>query len=186
MAAPTRFSKFRLFAALALLCGLALRLFFIFRFPMTHADDTDFYIQFARNWVDHGVYGIWVNGQLTPLDMRAPGYPAFLAGIAALFGRSLRAIAVVQAFVDLAACLLIAGIASLLAPDNSRRRVAMAALWLATLCPFTSDYTAAVLTETLAIFLTGSIMPAWTKLTTTANISQYINATTLQPTSTDQ
>jgi len=154
MAAPTRFSKFRLFAALALLCGLALRLFFIFRFPMTHADDTDFYIQFARNWVDHGVYGIWVNGQLTPLDMRAPGYPAFLAGIAALFGRSLRAIAVVQAFVDLAACLLIAGIASLLAPDNSRRRVAMAALWLATLCPFTSDYTAAVLTETLAIFLT--------------------------------
>ncbi len=154
MDAPTRFPKFRLFADLALLCGLALRLFFIFRFPMTHADDSDFYVQFARNWVDHGVYGIWVNGQLTPLDMRAPGYPAFLAGIASLFGRSLRAIAVVQAFVDVATCLLIAGIASLLAPDTSRRRVAMAALWLAALCPFTSDYTAAVLTETLAIFLT--------------------------------
>jgi hypothetical protein len=121
---------------------------------MTHADDTEFYIQFARNWVDHGVYGIWVNGQLTPLDMRAPGYPAFIAGVAALFGRSLRAIAVVQAFVDVATCFLIAGIASLLAPDTSRRRVAMAALWLAALCPFTSDYTAAVLTETLAIFLT--------------------------------
>jgi len=85
--------------------------------------------------------------------MRAPGYPAFLAGIAALFGRSLRAITVVQAFVDVATCVLIAGIASLLAPDASRRRVAMAALWLAALCPFTSDYTAAVLTETLAIFL---------------------------------
>ena len=153
MAAPIRFPKFRLSAALALLCGLALRLFFIFRFPMTHADDSDFYIQFARNWVDHGVYGIWVNGQLTPLDMRAPGYPAFLAGVAALFGRSLLAIAVVQAFVDVATCVLIAGIASLLAPDASRRRVAMAALWLAALCPFTSDYTAAVLTETLAIFL---------------------------------
>lgn len=154
MAAPIRFPKFWLLAALALLCGLALRLFFIFRFPVAHTDDTDFYIQFARNWVDHGVYGIWVNGQLTPLDMRAPGYPAFLAGVAALFGRSLRAIAVVQALVDLATCFLVAGIASLLAPDKSRRRVAMAALWLASLCPFTSDYTAAVLTETLAIFLT--------------------------------
>jgi hypothetical protein len=154
MAAPIRFPKFWLLAALALLCGLALRLFFIFRFPVVHTDDTDFYIQFARNWVDHGVYGIWVNGQLTPLDMRAPGYPAFLAGVAALFGRSLRAIAVVQALVDLATCFLVAGIASLLAPDKSRRRVAMAALWLASLCPFTSDYTAAVLTETLAIFLT--------------------------------
>jgi hypothetical protein len=154
MAAPIRFSKLSLFAALALLCGLALRLFFMFRFPFSHADDSEFYIQFARNWVDHGVYGIWVNGQLTPLDMRAPGYPAFLAGVAALFGRSLRAIAIVQAFVDVATCLLIAGMAALLAPDKSRRRVAMAALWLAALCPFTSDYTAAVLTETLAIFLT--------------------------------
>jgi hypothetical protein len=154
MAAPIRFPKFWLFAALALLCGLALRLFFIFHFPITPTDDTDFYVQFARNWVDHGVYGIWVNGQVTALDMRAPGYPAFLAGVAALFGRSLRAITVVQAFVDVATCFLIAGMAALLAPDKSRRRVAMAALWLASLCPFTSDYTAAVLTETLAIFLT--------------------------------
>jgi hypothetical protein len=154
MAAPSRLTKFGLFAALALLCGLALRLFFILRFSAPLTGDTDLYIQFARNWVDHGVYGIWVDGRLTPVDMRAPGYPAFLAVVGALFGRSIHAINIVQAFVDLATCLLIAGMAALLAPDKSRRRVAMAALWLATLCPFTGDYTAAVLTETLAIFLT--------------------------------
>ncbi|MGB7560718.1 MAG: hypothetical protein WBL99_04555, partial [Candidatus Acidiferrales bacterium] len=34
------------------------------------------------------------------------------------------------------------------------RRVALAALWLAALCPFTMNYTAVVLTETLATFLT--------------------------------
>ena len=36
----------------------------------------------------------------------------------------------------------------------ARRRVGIAALWLAALCPFTANYTAVVLTETLTIFLT--------------------------------
>src|SRR4029077_12120791 len=40
------------------------------------------------------------------------------------------------------------------APRESRRRVAFAALWLAALCPFTANYTANVLTEVLATFLT--------------------------------
>src|SRR5208283_1106685 len=33
-------------------------------------------------------------------------------------------------------------------------RVALAGLWLAALCPFTANYTAVTLTETLTIFLT--------------------------------
>ena len=45
-------------------------------------------------------------------------------------------------------------IAARLAPQISRRRVALAALWLAALCPFTANYTAVVLTETLVVFLT--------------------------------
>ena len=40
----------------------------------------------------------------------------------------------------------------------SRRRVAIAGLWLAALCPFTANYTAVVLTETLVIFLTALAM----------------------------
>lgn len=59
-----------------------------------------------------------------------------------------------QAAVDTLTCLLAAMIAALLAPLESRRRVVLAALWLAALCPFTANYTAVVLTETLATFLT--------------------------------
>ena len=61
---------------------------------------------------------------------------------------------VTQAVVDLATCFVIALIAARLAPEISRRRVAIAALWLAALCPFTANYSAVVLTEMLVTFLT--------------------------------
>ena len=86
--------------------------------------------------------------------MRVPGYPAFLATIFTFAGQSQRAVMLVQAFLDLATCLLTALIAARLAPQESRPRVALAALWLAALCPFTANYTAIVLTETLVTFLT--------------------------------
>jgi hypothetical protein len=63
----------------------------------------------------------------------------------------------VQAFVDLATCVLAAGIAARLAVGKSeanRGRVAAVALWLAALCPFTANYAAVPLTEVLAIFFT--------------------------------
>src|SRR6202047_3622018 len=84
----------------ALSLGFALRFFFIIHFPF-YAGDTKFYDELARNWLDHGVYGLFVHGQLTPVDMRMPGYPAFLAGVYAVFGRSGRAVMLVQALVDL-------------------------------------------------------------------------------------
>ena len=59
-----------------------------------------------------------------------------------------------QVVVDLATCFLIAFTAARLAPEPLRRRVALAGLWLAALCPFTANYSAVVLTETLVIFLT--------------------------------
>jgi hypothetical protein len=59
-----------------------------------------------------------------------------------------------QIFVDLATCFVIALIAARLAPEGSRRRVALAGLWLAALCTFTANYTAVVLTETLVTFFT--------------------------------
>ncbi len=69
-------------------------------------------------------------------------------------GQSPRAAMLAQVVVDLATCFVIALIAARLAPERSRRRVALAGLWLAALCPFTANYTAVVLTETLVIFLT--------------------------------
>jgi hypothetical protein len=138
---------------LALLAGLALRLYFIVHFPF-YAGDTKFYEELARNWLDHGVYGLFVMGQLVPVDMRTPGYPGFLAAIYFLLGRGSRVVMLVQAFLDLGTCVLTALIAAQLAPASRRTVVGTAALWMAALCPFTANYTAVVLTETLAVFLT--------------------------------
>lgn len=140
--------------AFAASAGLALRLYFILKFPVTDSGDAPFYIELAWNWLKHGVYGFPVNGHLTPVDMRVPGYPAFLAAIFAFAGRSPRAVMLTQALVDLATCFLIALIAARVAPLAARRRVAIAGFWLAALCPFTANYTAVVLTETVVTLLT--------------------------------
>jgi len=144
----------RVNAGLAVLAGLGLRVFFVLKFPVTDSGDAPFYIELAWNWLKHGVYGFPVNGQLTPVDMRVPGYPAFLATVFAFAGNSPRAVMLAQAVLDLATCFLIALIAARLAPEIFRRRVALAGLWLAALCPFTANYAAVALTETLTIFLT--------------------------------
>jgi hypothetical protein len=141
--------------AAALLAGLALRLYFISHFPF-YSGDTRFYEGLARNWLFHHVYGISIGGKLTPVIMRMPGYPAFLAAIYKLLGNTRTAVMSVQAVLDLATCVLTALIAARLAPVAKRRLVAAIALWLAALCPFTANYTAVVLTETLAIFWTAA------------------------------
>jgi hypothetical protein len=140
----------------ALLAGMALRLFFIWRFPF-QSGDTAYYEELARNWFYHGAYGFYSHGQLLPSDARGPGYPAFLAAIYSLAGTGRMAIMLAQAFVDLATCVLAVGIAARLAadaPEPTRGRVAVAALWLTALCPFTANYTAVPLTEVLATFFT--------------------------------
>jgi hypothetical protein len=143
------FSYTQLGAALA--AGLTLRLFLIWHFPF-YSGDTKFYEELARNWLDRGVYGLYVGGALTAVDMRVPGYPAFLAAVYFLIGRSARAVMLAQAFVDLGTCVLAALLAARMAPVSRRAVAGTAALWMAALCPFTADYTAVVLTEALAIF----------------------------------
>jgi Dolichyl-phosphate-mannose-protein mannosyltransferase len=150
----TPINKMRANVAAAVCAGVALRVFLVLKFPVTDTGDAPFYIELAWNWLKNGVYGFAVHGQLTAVDMRVPGYPAFLAAVFAVAGRSPRAAMLAQVVVDLATCFVIALIAARLAPENSRRRVALAGLWLAALCPFTANYTAVVLTETLVIFLT--------------------------------
>ncbi|HEY0705003.1 MAG TPA: hypothetical protein VGD60_19725 [Candidatus Acidoferrales bacterium] len=149
---PTQVTRVNV--ALAAISGLALRLYLVLKFPVTDTGDAPFYIELAWNWLKNGVYGFPVYGQLTPVDMRVPGYPAFLASVFAVAGQSTRAAMLAQIAVDLATCFVIAMIAARIAPEASGRRVTIGALWLAMLCPFTANYTAVVLTETLVIFLT--------------------------------
>jgi hypothetical protein len=140
----------------ALLLGLGLRIFLVWRFPFA-SGDTPYYEELARNWLYHGVYGFFSNGHLSASAVRTPGYPGFLAVIYSLAGPGRNAVFVVQAFVDLATCILAACIAARLAAgaiEPIRRRIIIAALWLAVLCPFTANYAAVPLTEVPATFLT--------------------------------
>ncbi len=137
---------------LATIVALALRLVFVHWFPFT-SDDSATYLQLANNWLDHHVYGLTQNGQLLPTDLRTPGYPAFLAGVTLFFRRSMRAILLSQAVLDVFTCILTAALAAWLAPASSRRRVWIIALWLAATCPFLANYSAAVLTEVVVTFL---------------------------------
>src|SRR5437764_9222069 len=95
----------------ALLAGLALRLFFIWRFPF-YSGDTAYYEELARNWLYHGVYGFYSHGQLLPSDARVPGYPAFLPAINFLAAPGRKGVMLVQAFVARATRVLAAGIAT--------------------------------------------------------------------------
>src|SRR5258706_5712251 len=132
----------------AAIIGMALRLFFIARFPFS-AGDTSIYQELAQNLVESGIYGISPADTVIPVSMRMPGYPLFLALVQWLLGPGDERVMVVQAAVDLLTCLGIAWLAAKLSP-----RAATLALWMAMLCPFTANYTATPLTEPLATALT--------------------------------
>ena len=143
----------------ALVAGLCLRLYFVLKFP-ANSGDTVLYEQIATNWLKHHVYAMTVGGAITPVDLRMPGYPAFLAILYALTGRTgddaRLGVMLAQVGVDLLSCLVIARLAALLActsgdPTPNKRAYAVA-LWLAALCPFTANYTAVPLTEVFATF----------------------------------
>jgi hypothetical protein len=141
--------RFWAWAVAALLSGLVLRLWFIAHAARI-AGDTLLYGDLARNLLEHGVYGFTVSGHAPrPTLIRVPGYPLFLAGCFAVFGMErYAAVLYVQLAVDLLTC----GVVSALAGRLFGRRAALAALWLAALCPFTASYVAAPLTETLTLF----------------------------------
>lgn len=152
----------------ALAAGLCLRLFFVFKYPAANAGDTVLYEQMATNWIQHHVYAMNVDGAILPVDLRMPGYPAFLAFIYAITGRTGPAarfyVMLGQVVVDLCACLVTASLAALLfsmRPNAAGwRRVFLVTLWIAALCPFTTNYTAVPLTEVFAGLFTGAAMVA--------------------------
>jgi 4-amino-4-deoxy-L-arabinose transferase-like glycosyltransferase len=134
----------------ATLAAIVLRLVFIFRFPSV-TTDSFIYGDIAKNWLQHGVYGLSSAGEVVPTYIRLPGYPAFLAAIFAIFGVDhYRAVLIVQMFVDLGTCFLIANLARRLTSESDSK----AAFLLAALCPFLANYAAAALTESLEIFFT--------------------------------
>jgi len=145
----------------ALVAGACLRLLFVLRFA-AGSGDTVIYEQLATNWLKYGKYAMDIGGQPVPVDLRMPGYPAFLAMIYALTGRTgenARAfVMAAQVLVDLTTCVVIAALAAVLALLMSERanpkRAFTVGLWLAALCPFPANYVAVPLTEVWATFFT--------------------------------
>ncbi|HEX3663264.1 MAG TPA: glycosyltransferase family 39 protein [Acidobacteriaceae bacterium] len=149
--------------ALALSAGAALRLWFIHAYPEVQGDPL-IYGDIAKNWMLHGIYGLSGGGAaapgapaseqiagIHPTLIRLPGYPLFLILCFRLFGMEhYHAVMYAQTAIDLATCLLIAGFARRIWSS----RAGWWALWLAVLCPFTANFAAVPLTETLELFCT--------------------------------
>ncbi|GGG94200.1 ArnT family glycosyltransferase [Silvibacterium dinghuense] len=133
---------------IALACGAALRLWFIHAYPDVQGDPL-VYGSIAKNWMLHGIYGSTTSGALRPTLIRLPGYPLFLMLCFRLFGiEHYHAVMYAQTAIDLGTCVLIAAVARRLWNEKA----GWWALWLAALCPFTANYAAAPLTETLELF----------------------------------
>src|SRR6266568_4768764 len=141
-------SRKTIFLVLALVCGAILRFWFLHEFPQIEGDSL-IYGDLARNLLQHGIYGRTLADGIHPTLIRLPGYPLFLAVCFSSFGMAnFRAVLNVQIVVDLVTCLLIAAFVRRIRGE----RQAWIALWLAVLCPFTANYTANAMTETLAVF----------------------------------
>jgi 4-amino-4-deoxy-L-arabinose transferase-like glycosyltransferase len=146
---------------LPLVVGACLRLLFVFKYPAA-GGDTVLYEQFATNWLKLGKFAMDINGVVTSVDLRMPGYPGFLAVVYALTRRTGEdarlSVMLAQVLVDLATCVVIAALAALLirlcGQQAKTNRVFLSALWLAALCPFTANYVAVPLTEVWAVFFT--------------------------------
>ncbi len=138
------------------LAAFALRLLFYFLFPLVTGDSL-IYGDIAKNWLEHGIYGLSHTYGVRPTWIRLPGYPAFLAACFLLFGREhYHAVLLVQIVIDVASCFFIAD----LALRTVSARAARFAFLLAALCPFTANYTAAPLAETLSIFFVAMALDA--------------------------
>jgi 4-amino-4-deoxy-L-arabinose transferase-like glycosyltransferase len=132
----------------ALAAGLVLRLIFIHFYAQT-AGDTFIYGDIAKNLLQHGIYGLSGNDGPTPALLRLPGYPLLLAACFKLFGMEhYTAVMRLQCVADLGTCVLVA----LTAVRLFGRRAGICSLWLAVLCPFSANYVATPLTETMSLF----------------------------------
>lgn len=151
---------------IALMGGAALRLWFIHAYPEVQGDPL-IYGSIAKNWMLHGVYGTTTSGALQPTLIRLPGYPLFLVLCFRLFGMEhYHAVMYVQTAIDLGTCLLVAAVAN----HIWNEKAGWWALWLGAMCPFTANYSATPLTETLELFMIALAMygllrfldaPAW-------------------------
>ncbi len=156
---------------LALLLGASLRVAFL-RHAAPLTGDALVYGQIATNWMRSNLYGYSPSGGPPHLTLiRLPGYPLFLMLCFRLFGiGNYAAVLVVQCVVDLATCVLV----GLTARRLLGSRAGLLALTLAALCPFTANYVAAPLTETLTLFFIALALYALTRWLSAPGLTRWL------------
>ncbi len=131
------------------IAAVVLRLYFVLRIPAV-VGDALVYADLAKTLLNDHMYGVSSQFGPQPTLIRLPGYPLFLAAVFKFFGQdNWRAVMLVQAAIDVGSCFVLA--------EAARRmigsRAAKVTFALAALCPFTANYVATGLTETVSIFL---------------------------------
>ena len=150
--------------ALLLLSAVAFRIYVAHWLPNDDPDDGRVYAQIARNVLEQHVYSHDSEWPYSPSLIRLPAYPLFLATIYSVFGHGNNgAVRIFQALIDAGTCVLVALLAWLWQPDEKKKRAtALGALVLAAVCPFTTIYTATILTEVWTNFLLVALLIAAT------------------------
>jgi len=138
------------FFLLVTTAAFALRFLFAWKFSFV-AGDSFIYGDIAKNWLEHGTFAMTEEGAIVLTCIRLPGYPVFLALIWKIGGvEHYTAVLIVQMFVDVGTCYLVAALARLVL----WQRAALAAFLLYAINPFTANYVATVLSEVLSVFFT--------------------------------
>src|SRR5713226_5805512 len=147
--------RFWIFLFAILLTAAAFRIFVAHYWANDAPDDSKTYARIARNLLEQHSFSDSEAAPYAPTLIRLPGYPFLLAAIYKVFGHGNNgAVRIVQALIDTATCGMIALLAFYWEPDKDRKRAAaIAALALAAVCPFTTIYSATVLTEVPTMFL---------------------------------
>ena len=141
-------------AVLAIAVAVRLLVFGLnYPFPPLAKDDSVYDILAVNMLEGHG-FSMSPTPPYEPMAARAPGYPAFLAGVYAVAGHNPDAVRVVQLLLALVTCILVYAIGRRLVPPVT----AMAAGLIYATLPSAAQYPSLVLTESLhALLLTWAL-----------------------------
>ena len=136
-----------------LLLALAVRVGFVIASP-DPLEETR-YRPTAINILEGNGFSLDTSAPYRPSEAAAPAYPLFIAAVYAIFGRSVYALTLSQAFLDLATCLLVGFVSFRLAPARLKGRAALWGLAIYGIyCWPTIVWVARVYAETLTLFFT--------------------------------
>jgi 4-amino-4-deoxy-L-arabinose transferase-like glycosyltransferase len=136
---------------LILLLALAVRVGFVVALPDPLQDLR--YRPIAVNLLEGNGYSSDASAPYGPSEAAAPAYPFYIAAVYAVFGRSVYAITLSQAFLDLATCLLVALVSFSLAPPRLKSSAGLLALIIYGIFSWpTVVWVARIYAETLTLF----------------------------------